>query len=278
MSETVLATAASDPAAKPAAPSAAISLFEGDEAWKNSLPDDLKADQTVRNVKTIPDVVKMMLHAQKTIGADKIVVPGKHATDEDYAKIFDKLGRPAAPDKYELKIKEGAAPKELIEGFKTAIHGAGLLPSQAQKVFDWMQAESDKANEASLASQKAATEKVTEDLKKELGQAYLPKMVAAEAALKNVIGDDALAKEIIEDPVLGNHPKFLKLALKLGELMKEDSDGSEGRPDGAMTPEGARKRANEIMMDAKSPFMDGTHPNHALAVQEMQKLFEMAQG
>lgn len=273
MSETILGGDGAAAAVVPAA--GTIPLFEGDESWKNSLSDDLKSDPTVKQLKSVSDAIKMTIHAQKTVGADKIVVPGKHATDEDMAKIYDKLGRPAAPDKYELKTKEGLD-KELIDGFRTAIHGAGLLPSQAQKVYDWMQTQSDKAQEASLTAHKANVEKVTEELKKELGAAYLPKMAAAEAALKSVIGDDALSAEIVNDPILGNHPKFLKLALKLGDLMKEDSDGNEGRADGVMTPEEAQKKANNILMDEKSPYRDATHPNHKLAIEEMLKLREMA--
>jgi hypothetical protein len=38
------------------------------------------------------------------IGSDKIPVPNKYATDEDWQAVYSKLGRPESPDAYEFNL------------------------------------------------------------------------------------------------------------------------------------------------------------------------------
>lgn len=251
-----------------------IPMYEGDESWKNSLPEDLRSDPSVKITKTLADLAKGYVHAQKTIGADKFVVPGKNATEEDYLKIFDKLGRPDSPDKYDLQVRKGMkVNEEFFKGFKETLHKSGILPSQAGKLFEWYQGQVANAEVAQQQAEAKRNAESLDGLKKEWGNAFDSKLQDAAVGIKAIMGDQADAA--INDPVLGNHPLFIRLAAKIGEYTKEDSDVSEGsEPSGRYTPSQASKMIGNILSDPKHPYNDGNHPNHKSAVEEMMKLFE----
>ena len=72
--------------------------------WKANLSDEIKADKSLENIKDIESLAKSYVHAQKLVGADKIPVPNKFATEKDWDAVYEKLGRPkdATGYKYEL--------------------------------------------------------------------------------------------------------------------------------------------------------------------------------
>ena len=51
------------------------------------------------------------------IGADKVAIPGKYATDEDWSEVYNKLGRPETADLYNLEVNlpEGHVRKSLTD-------------------------------------------------------------------------------------------------------------------------------------------------------------------
>ena len=84
--------------------------------WRESLPDDLRDDPSLKSIQDVPGLAKSFIHAQKMVGADKIPVPTEHATKEDWDAVYSKLGRPATPDDYKVEGEatdtEAAAPAE----------------------------------------------------------------------------------------------------------------------------------------------------------------------
>ena len=51
--------------------------------WKESLSEELRSDKSLENIKDIEGLAKSYVHAQKLVGADKIPVPNKFATEKD---------------------------------------------------------------------------------------------------------------------------------------------------------------------------------------------------
>ena len=76
--------------------------------FKDLIPEDFREEKALDNFNNMEDFVKSYLHAQKLVGADKIPVPNKHATEEDWNEVFKRLGAPSDPneDKYDLKDQE----------------------------------------------------------------------------------------------------------------------------------------------------------------------------
>ena len=68
--------------------------------FKDLIPESFKEEKSLENFNNMEDFVKSYLHAQKLVGADKIPVPNKHATDEDWNEVFKKLGAPSNPEDY----------------------------------------------------------------------------------------------------------------------------------------------------------------------------------
>lgn len=270
MSEAVLTgtpTAPSEPNATPEKTASSPAA-----SWRDSLPDDLKNEASLNIIQDIPNLAKAYVNAQKMIGADKIVVPGKHATDEDWAKVFQKLGLPESVDKYEVKAKEGSPLDEgFFKAFKEQAHKAGVLPGQAQKLMDWYNTMAAERMTEVQTQQKAEMEKGVSSLKTEWGQAWDRKVAAANVAVQEFGGDDF--KEFLETSGLGNHPMMIKLMAKVGESLSEDKIKGLKDVNFGKTPDEIKKEISTVMGDRNHPYWNKSHPNHKLAVDEMQKLY-----
>ena len=66
--------------------------------WKASLSDEIRNEKSLENISDIESLAKSFVHAQKLVGADKIPVPNKFATEDDWNKVYEKLGRPKSAD------------------------------------------------------------------------------------------------------------------------------------------------------------------------------------
>ena len=62
--------------------------------FKDLIPENFREEKSLENFNNMEDFVKSYLHAQKLVGADKIPVPNKHATEEDWNEVFKRLGAP----------------------------------------------------------------------------------------------------------------------------------------------------------------------------------------
>ena len=80
------------------------------------ISEDLKNDPTLSNFKDVESLAKTVVHQQKVLGS-RIPLP---KTDEERNELYNKLGRPEDPSKYEVNIPNEMAefmPKEDIEQF-----------------------------------------------------------------------------------------------------------------------------------------------------------------
>ena len=66
--------------------------------FKTLIPDTYKDEKALQNFQDMDGFVKSYLHSQKLVGADKIPIPNKYATDEDWNAVYEKLGKPKSPD------------------------------------------------------------------------------------------------------------------------------------------------------------------------------------
>lgn len=244
--------------------------------WKLGLPEELQKEPSLGKFLDVSALARGYINAEKLVGADKIVLPGKHATDEDWKGIYKKLGLPEKLDAYEVKMAEGATLDEAFVGkFKEAAFNAGILPKQAQALADWF-VEANKGAEEELGKSRAQSqEQAITGLKKEWGAAFQSNVLKAQKAV--VQYGDAQLVEFLEKTGLGNEPSLIKLFAKIGDSIKEDSvvhTGEKGPQ--AMTPADAQKEIAKIMGNSEHPYYKKDHPNHWAAVQEMSKLFEMS--
>lgn len=245
--------------------------------WKDALPDDLKNAAYMANVPTVETLVKNYANAQKMIGADKVPIPGQHASENDWKEAFHKLGNPRSLDEYKFELdpahKEGADESFLNE-FKKSAWGAGVLPRQAKALADWFNAFSKKSLEDASAKYEADLDSHVKKLKGEWGDSYDGNIARAKAALKEFATKDEM--DYFRKSDLGRNPIFQRFLAKIGETLSEDKikGGGSGSGGRRLTPSQADERIKEINSDPKHPYWNPNHENHKAAAKEMTALFE----
>ena len=66
----------------------------GSSDWLDSIEESLKTEPSLSDIKDVNSLAKSYVHAQKMIGADKIVMPNDKSTDDEWNDFYEKLGRP----------------------------------------------------------------------------------------------------------------------------------------------------------------------------------------
>ena len=245
--------------------------------FKDLIPESFREEKSLNNFNNMEDFVKSYLHAQKLVGADKIPVPNKHSTDEDWNEVFKRLGAPDTPDGYKYNFKDQEIDENSIKEFNQTAHRLGLLPRQAEALIKFYN-EMNVNQAQSLEEQAAQAQMNTEaELKKEFGPQYAKRLDQAKRLAINSFGEDFLNNTILKDGSrLGDNLTVIKAFSDLADKLSEDpiiqGDGSQ-----YMTAKDIEKEITELTQEG-SPYWNKTHPNHLKSVNEVLKLREMLNG
>ena len=158
--------------------------------FKDLIPEGFKEEKALNNFNNMEDFVKSYLHAQKLVGADKIPVPNKHATEEYWNEVFKRLGAPDTPDGYKYNIKDQELDQTQVKEFNKAAHQLGLLPKQAEgliKFYNEMNGNNAASQEEAAAQAQLQTET---ELKKEYGPQFAKRLDQAKKLAVNSLGSD----------------------------------------------------------------------------------------
>lgn len=257
----------------PPQPSNSLLEVEFPEGMDESLKSEQSLKLFIKDKKfNYPEILKSYVNAQKMIGKDKVVLPGKSATDEDWNTFYTKIGRPSV-DKYEVNLKEGQeVDQTFLKKYKEIAHKSGLLPKQAEGLFHWYHEEVEGAQKAVLEEHKQKADAEHFNLKKEWGVGYDKELDLAKRALRQFASEEEIV-ELKESGLTGN-VKFVKLLNKIGKGLKEDSFKHESAGNFGVTKEEASRKISEMYADKSGPYMNKQHPGHHMALQEMLKLNE----
>jgi len=241
------------------------------------LPDDLRSDASLKDIKNVSELAKSFIHAQKMVGAEKFVVPGKDATDDDWGKIYNQLGRPKDAESYGLKPREGVAEgiisKEGVDGYAQFAHSKGFNTKQANAGLDFytdMKIAEQAAKQEATDQRNAAN---IESLKTEFGNSFDKNVQIASSLLNNLKNGDELRQEI-DKAGLGTSPALIKtlveLASHFGEDRLEGLDKMNSGSAGSLTPEQAAEELSEL--DKNKALYDRGHVDNAKLVAKREKL------
>jgi len=245
--------------------------------FKDLIPENFREEKSLNNFNNMEDFVKSYLHAQKLVGADKIPVPNKHATDEDWNEVFKRLGAPDTPDGYKYNFKDQEVDENSVKAFNETAHRLGLLPKQAEGLIKFYN-ELNQNQSQSLEEQATQAQMRTEaELKKEFGPQYSKRLDQAKKLAVNSLGEDFLNDTILKDGSrLGDNLTVIKAFSELADKLSEDpiiqGDGSQ-----YMTAKDIEKEITELTQEG-SAYWNKTHPNHRKSVEEVLKLREMLNG
>ena len=248
------------------------------QSFRDSLPEDLRSNPSLKNINDVGSLAKSYVHAQRMVGADKIPLPGSNSTDDDWIKVYDKLGRPADIKDYDVTVPE------MFDGngFRESIHAAGLNQKQAASVAQFIHSQSEAANEKLNAYQEQARLDTEAELRQEYGKTFDDKIKRAQSTAKYLLGSkgDPSSKDNIlgnirlaDGRMLGDHPDIIRMFEAMShEIAEDDLDGV--TTESAMTPQDAQEEIDTIQADRSGPYWNKHHPEHDKMVARVNELFE----
>tara|TARA_R110002020_G_scaffold402806_1_gene612933 strand:+ start:4211 stop:5062 length:852 start_codon:yes stop_codon:yes gene_type:complete len=280
--QTTEQVAQSDPAVETTTDQSQTSVLSTEEQpsennFRDLIPDEYKDNKALANFNNMNDFVKSYVNAQKIVGADKIPVPNKYATEDDWKAVFDKLGRPEKPEDYKYNFKEGEVDQELIKSFNQQAHKLGLLPQQAESLIKYYNDLNE--NNAIATEQKVdETRLQTEtELKKEFGPQYNKRIDQAKRLASSTLGTEFLNNTFLNDGSrLGDNIAVVKAFSNLAEKLSED-EVVKGDSSSYMTAKDIEKEIASLTEEG-SAYWDKQHINHQRTVDEVYKLRQTLNG
>ena len=245
--------------------------------FKDVIPEKYKDEKALSNFTSMDDFVKSYLSAQRLVGANKVAIPNKMATDEDWEEVYSKLGRPAKPEDYKYSFSEEEINQDQLKNFNETAHRIGLLPKQAERIIKFY---NEMNTQAEVDNQKMFEVKQTEamaDLKKEFGPTYTKRLDQAKKLATETLRNEMLNNTVLKDGTrLGDSVEVIKAFSMLADKLSED-EIIKGEGTGYQTASEIEKEISELTEDG-SPYWQKTHPNHAKTVDRVFKLREQLNG
>jgi len=246
-------------------------------SFKDLIPADYKEEKALQNFNSMEDFVKSYLSAQRLVGANKIAVPNKMATEDDWQQVFQKLGAPAKPEDYKYSFGEDEIDQTALKNFNETAHRLGLLPQQAERLIKFYNEMSTDAEQAKMQAAEQRQNQVEAELKKEFGANYNKRIDQARKLATETFGKELLNDTILKDGSrLGDNPEVIKAFSMLADKLSED-EIIKGDGLGYMTANELEKEISELTEEG-SPYWNKSHPNHKKTVDQVFKLREQLNG
>ena len=249
------------------------------ENWKDALPAEFKEEPSLAAIKDVASLAKSYLHSQKMIGQNKVALPDKHATPDDWKSFYQRLGQPDSLEGYELQVPEDADFEDgFISQLKEQFFNNNIMPNQANEILKWYAGANQQAIDAALERQEQARGQQLNELKQELGQAFEQSVHLAKAAKNHLAKSMGLKPDHVNswlnETGVGDDPMMIKMLAKVGEILKEDKIIEGFGEQQAVSPKELQSKANAMLADPQHPVNVKTHPNHKAAIEELQSYFQ----
>lgn len=157
----------------------------GDDPWRGIATEyatkDGKLDEKVltrvKRYATPADALNAHIALQNRIAAGEMRSTLPPNATEDQVKVWrSENGIPEAPEKYELKLKDGLVigeeDKPIIDAFLKSAHGANMTAQQASQAVDWYYEEIERQTGARAEQDKALAAKAQDALRAAWGNEY----------------------------------------------------------------------------------------------------------
>lgn len=232
--------------------------------------------------KPLSDVLNGYVESQRMIGGS-IRLPKPDAKPEEREKalndVFNKLGRPESPDKYDL----GELPQvnginwddNRLAAAKSALHKAGLTNDQAKAVIGLYAQEL----QAMFPDKEVTAAQAREQLIQEFGseQMFKRNLGFAHKAVKEYAEPEFA--EWLDNTGLGNDPRFVKFMAKIGRELVEHGATDPAVDTEFVSQADAQRQINEIMNDSKDLYHSkpGT-PGREERIQHVLNLHRIVNG
>lgn len=237
------------------------------ENWRDGLPEDIRSEACLSNIKHVTALAKSFVSAQKMVGSNKIALPGEHATEEELNTFYKALGRPDKAEDYSVegvKLPEGISLDDAqVKEFRDFAFKNGL----SQKVFAAALAYDIERTRKGVADAAAAGDREYDDTLAKLqtawGNDYQRNLAQCNAALNKWNLTD-----VFRSAGLLNNYQVITAMAEIGAAISESKlPGNDFN-----APSDPQSQINAIINDLNHPFYKKDHPGHAAAVKMVNDL------
>jgi hypothetical protein len=244
-------------------------------SWYQGFPDEVRGLVETKGWQTPVDAITSYANLEKFLGADKagrgLVLPKEDAGADEWGQVYDRLGRPKAPDGYKLPVPQGDT-GEFAQAAAKVFHEAGLSTKQAEALASWWNQTQQQMAGSQEQSLVQNSEIEMAQLQQEWGRDFDSNIEAGRRAARQ-FGVDADTISAMESAI--GTRKTMELFTKIGKGLTEDTfvDGSGNRGFG-VSPEAARVRIGQLKADPEwtAKYLGG----NADAKAEMDRLIRAA--
>jgi hypothetical protein len=246
------------------------------KSWKEAISEDLRNDPNISKFTELEALAKSYVNATRMIGQDKVAVPNNNSTEDQWNEVYNKLGRPESPDKYQLDAKSDVVPldESAIKSFAENAHQLGLNNKQAQGILEFYKNSMEGSAQQNQVDMETAQANAEQELRKEWGRAYEDNIKKAGAVAKANMDANILDMQLKDGTRLGDHPAIIKGFANIANLMSEDklvSTESENVSQGIDYD----AEISKIVNDRDGPYWNKAHPDHDKIVQKVFNLRTM---
>lgn len=246
--------------------------------WLEGLPDDLRGVKSLSKFNDLTSLAKSYIELEKNLDK-RIIMPGDEASDEDWGKLFIKLGMPEdkkyiTDEKKAELLKNNLTDGETLSLYEELFHKGNLTKRQGEKILNQIIENAQNANEELIKVQKASREA---NMAK-FYEVYKDQTSEKLNILKGVMSKYGSAElvDLVEETNYA--PVLIDLLLKLGEGIRSDSLVSGKSEPTISDKETAVKEIKRLESDKEFmlKYAGKSHIGHKQAVSELNDLYEIA--
>ena len=246
------------------------------KTWKEAISEEFRNDPNIEKFTEIDALAKSYINATQMIGKDKVAVPNKNSTEDQWNEVYDKLGRPESADKYSLNAKSEVVPIDegAIKQFAENAHQLGLNNKQAQGILEFYKNNMEGMAQQAKVDTETAQAQSTQELRQEWGREFDTNIKKAGALAKANMNPEILDMQLKDGMRLGDHPEIIKGFAKIAGMMSEDKIVST-ESENVSSNTDVETEISEIMNNKDGPYWNRSHPDHDKMVQQVYTLREM---
>ena len=246
------------------------------KTWKEAISEEFRNDPNIEKFTEIDALAKSYINATQMIGKDKVAVPNKNSTDDQWNEVYDKLGRPESADKYSLNAKSEVVPidEQAIKQFAENAHQLGLNNKQAQGILEFYKNNMEGMAHQAKVDTETAQAQSTQQLRQEWGREFDTNIKKAGALAKANMNPEILDMQLKDGMRLGDHPEIIKGFAKIAGMMSEDKIVST-ESENVSSNTDVETEISDIMNNKNGPYWNRSHPDHDKVVQQVYTLREM---
>lgn len=257
------------------------SIWEGQKVnFPEGFDDSLKETKMLKGYVNeegdfnFANMMKSHIHLDKMRG-NMVKIPSELDTPEDKDNFYEKvLGFNKDPEKYVLEAGEDSQlDPEFHTEFKDFLF-KNRIPMEAGKELSGFLEDKFGGFLNNMQEQKQAQiEESITALKDKWGEGFNKELGYAQKVAEEFGGKEF--QEHLDKSGLGNDQRLVEFLAGLGKKLYTDAqitEGKSGFEDFGTTPQEAVSTMEALRGDLQGPYWNSSHPNHAQAVQKMDKM------